>query len=69
MSGIGLTQNISETLISLCRASCFKSGNHKGALASLRLCGSLRQAASLRSRSVSQTDAPRMRLRYSVTGA
>ncbi|MBN3870506.1 MAG: hypothetical protein HWQ23_09530 [Nostoc sp. JL33] len=46
-------QNISQTPISLCRASCFKSGNPPNALASLRLCGSLWQAAP--------------RLRYSVT--
>ncbi|AUB42609.1 hypothetical protein COO91_08751 [Nostoc flagelliforme CCNUN1] len=32
---IGLTQNISQTLISPCRASCSKSGNRKGALATL----------------------------------
>ncbi|MEH2139515.1 hypothetical protein [Nostoc sp.] len=31
-----LTQELSETFISPCRASCFKSGNRKGALASLR---------------------------------
>ncbi|MCC5634698.1 hypothetical protein LC593_02315 [Nostoc sp. CHAB 5844] len=36
---IGLTQNISQTLISLCRASCFKSAEPPNALASLRLCG------------------------------
>ncbi len=41
---LGLTQNISQTLISPCRASCYKSANRKGALASLCLCGSLRQA-------------------------
>ncbi|MEH2337714.1 MAG: hypothetical protein V7K49_21870 [Nostoc sp.] len=33
-------------LLSLCRASCLKSGNRKGALVSLCLCGSLRQAAA-----------------------
>ncbi|MEH2372823.1 MAG: hypothetical protein V7K15_07020 [Nostoc sp.] len=41
---LGLTQNISQTLISLCRASCYNSWNPRNALASLRLCGSLRQA-------------------------
>ncbi|MEH2169222.1 MAG: hypothetical protein V7K41_21700 [Nostoc sp.] len=38
---LGLTQNISQTLISPCRASCYKSGNPPNALASLCLCGSL----------------------------
>ncbi|MEH2373077.1 MAG: hypothetical protein V7K15_08345 [Nostoc sp.] len=41
---IGLRQNISQTLISLCRASCYKLLHPRYALASLRLCGSLRQA-------------------------
>ncbi|MEH1873511.1 hypothetical protein [Nostoc sp.] len=34
--GSGLTQKLSQTLIPLCRASCFKSGNPPNALASLR---------------------------------
>ncbi|MEH2376108.1 MAG: hypothetical protein V7K15_24260 [Nostoc sp.] len=41
---LGLMQNISQTLISLCRASCYNGGNPRNALPSLRLCGSLRQA-------------------------
>ncbi|MEH2377749.1 MAG: hypothetical protein V7K27_02425, partial [Nostoc sp.] len=38
---VGLTQNISQTLISPCRASCYKLLHPRNALASLCLCGSL----------------------------
>ncbi|WP_194001001.1 hypothetical protein [aff. Roholtiella sp. LEGE 12411] len=59
LNSSALTQNISQTLIYPCRASCYNGGNPRNALASLCLCGSLRQAASLR-------DAARIRLRYSL---
>ncbi|MEH1889793.1 MAG: acyl-CoA dehydrogenase family protein [Nostoc sp.] len=62
LTKVGLTQKTSQTLILPCRASCFKSGNPPNALASLCLCGSLRQAASLR-------EAAPMRLRFSMTRA
>ncbi|MBD0388342.1 MAG: hypothetical protein ICV54_18020 [Nostoc sp. C3-bin3] len=39
------TVQLSISSFSLCRASYFKSGNPPNALASLCLCGSLRQAA------------------------
>ncbi|MEH2377220.1 hypothetical protein [Nostoc sp.] len=51
----GLTQNISQTLISRRRASCYKLLHPRNALASLRLCGSLRQAVRVASRREAST--------------
>ncbi|MBD2246262.1 hypothetical protein [Nostoc sp. FACHB-888] len=43
LNAIADTVQLSIDFFSLCRASCFKSGNPPNALASLRLCGLLKK--------------------------